>query len=133
MGSPKFNQLSSVALGDPHEPENVVKPNPDGSINVDIVGTIAPVIGAPNFATGQVAVQTTATLIVAARATRSDVAIVNNTGTDTIYVGASNVTVGTGVPLGSIQFAAMTADTTAALYGIVATTPQTVGYIETYT
>ena len=133
MGTPNFNQLSAIAVADPHEPQNAIKPNADGSINVNTGVSPAPPLGASTIATGIVSVATTAggTLIAAARANRTDITIVNE-GTTDVRLGASGVTTATGLLLAGIKGAALTLSTRAAVYGIVAASTQNVSFEENY-
>lgn len=89
--------------------------------------------GSGNIATNQVSVASTAggTQIVAARTARVDVTI-ENSGTTDVYLGASGVTTSTGFLLKGIAGAAVTINTAAAVYGIVASSTQTVSYVETF-
>ena len=87
--------------------------------------------GAASFATGQVSVANTATAIVAARAGRRAVMIINNGATD-VSIGGSSVTTSNGLLLTGTAGAAVSIPTTAAVYGIVGTGTQTVSYIEVY-
>ena len=99
------------------------------------VTTSGPPVGAGSLATNQVSVPNTAggTLIVAARPTRKSVLVINLTGTDTLYIGNTGLTTGTGLPIVAIPGAGAEIDTTAAIYGIIAGgAAQTVGFLETY-
>ena len=133
MALPQLVGRNSSFVCDPANASNAIKPNADGSINVNVSGS-APVKGAANFATGQVSVTTSAggTLIAAARATRVVIVMINDTGTDGVFIGASGVTTGTGLNLVAIQGAGAALDVTGAIYGIVATTSQTVSFFEEY-
>lgn len=106
--------------------------NADGSINTN---SSAPPTGAGSIATNQVSVTNGAggTLIVAARATRKGVLIVNLTGTDTLFIGNTGLTTGNGLPIVAIPGAGAEIDTTAAVFGIIAGgAAQTVGFLETF-
>ena len=87
--------------------------------------------GAANFATNQVSVTSAATAIVAARATRRAVLIINH-GTTDVYIGGATVTTATGILLAGSEGASISIPTTAAVYGIVASGTQAVSYIEVY-
>ena len=87
--------------------------------------------GADNIATNQVSVTSAATAIVATRATRRSVLIINH-GTTDVYIGGAAVTTSTGILLAGTEGAAIGIGTTAAVYGIVASGSQTVSYIEVY-
>jgi hypothetical protein len=77
---------------------------------------INPVLnGAQNVATGQVTVATTATLIIARRATRRAVGILN-TGANTVFIGAAGVTATTGHQLTPGSFVGL--PTVAEVWGI---------------
>lgn len=84
-----------------------------------------------SLAAAQVSVNSTATLIAAARDPRGAVTIVNH-GTTDVFLGPSGVTAGTGVKLKGIDGAAITLPTKAAIYGAAASGTQTVSYVETY-
>lgn len=85
MGVAAFNMLSIIALGDPRTPENVVKPNADGSINTQAAVTAS--ASDFSFTTGAATA-----LIIPANASRMGYLIVNpslaalNTGHDSIFV-----------------------------------------------
>lgn len=82
------------------------------------------------LASGQVSVGTGGTLIVAARASRGSVVLVN-TGSVTVYIGGdNNVNASTGLPL--LANAAITIPGGAAVYGKTGSSSATVGYMETY-
>lgn len=87
--------------------------------------------GAANLATNQVSVTNAATAIVAARAGRRAVMIINH-GTTAVYIGGASVTTANGLFLTGTAGAAVSIPTTAAVYGIVSTGTQTVSYIEVY-
>jgi hypothetical protein len=108
--------------------------NADGSINVNVTASPAPPLGASTIATGIVSVATTVggTLIAAARATRTDITIVNE-GTTDVRLGASGVTTATGLLLVGIKGAALTLSSRAAVYGIVGSSTQNVSFEENYT
>ena len=87
--------------------------------------------GADNIATNQVSITSAATAIVAARSTRRSVLIINH-GTTDVYIGGAAVTTSTGILLAGTEGAAIGIGTTAAVYGIVVSSSQTVSYIESY-
>lgn len=87
--------------------------------------------GTPSGATGQVAIGTTATALVAARASRAAVTIINGTTTP-VYIGfTSGVTTGTGALLPGAIGASITIETTAALFGITASS-SAISFVETF-
>ena len=92
------------------------------------------VSGAAAIATAQAAPTTTATLIVAARTgaagTGRVAATVFNSGSTTIFLGASGVTTSTGLPL--LPGASLTLNTTAAIYGITSSGTGAVSAVETF-
>ena len=91
---------------------------------------INPVLnGAQNIATGQVTVNTTATLVLTRRATRRSIGILN-TGTTTIYIGVAGVSATTGHQLPSGSFIGLPA--TAEVWAISVTSAGTVTYVEAY-
>jgi hypothetical protein len=85
--------------------------------------------GTDNLATAQISVLNSATLIAAARAGRAAITILN-TGAVAVSIGNTAVTVGGGmiIPPG----ASLTLNTSAAIYGISATTGQLVSVVETF-
>jgi len=83
-----------------------------------------------NIATNQVTVGTSATLIVAARTGRKNVTIFQE-GNTLVRVGASGVTLGTGVPLIGTQGANIPIDGGAAVYGIAGSS-ELVSFMEVY-
>ena len=91
-------------------------------------------VGAAGLATNQISVATTSTLIVAARTgapgTGRVAVTILNSGAATVFYGVSGLTTANGsiLPAG----AAVTLNTTAAVYGIVATGTVTVSYTETF-
>ena len=87
--------------------------------------------GSQNFATTQVTLATSATLILAARANRIAVTI-ETLGTSASYIGGVTVTTSTGVPLLAVAGASITIPTQAAVYGVVGSGTQVVGAFETY-
>lgn len=86
--------------------------------------------GAPNYANGQVATSTTAATLVAARATRRSVLVVNNDATILVYVGAATVTASTGLCVKPAN--PVTLETTALIQVIAASGTPSVSYLETY-
>lgn len=87
--------------------------------------------GGQNINTGQVSVANTATLIIAARTARMDALIVNS-GTTDVFIGGSGVTTTTGTLLKGIPGAALAVNSKAAIYGVVASSTQTVSFLEDY-
>lgn len=88
--------------------------------------------GAAQIATSQVSVKTTLTPIIGPRTSRRGVIIENVTGSDTVYLGTSGSSSTTGYPLPAVANASVYIPTTAAIYGIVASTAQTVGVMEIF-
>jgi hypothetical protein len=84
---------------------------------------------AGTFATNQATITTSAAVVVPANASRRSVTIVG-IGTTDAYLGVVGVTTGTGVLLVGVKGAAMTIETAAAIYGIVASGTQVISYIE---
>jgi hypothetical protein len=108
---------------------------PAGTNTVGNVGVNNKPVGAASIATAQVAsVTSAATSILAARTgavgTGRISATIYNNGTVTVFIGTSGVTTSTGIPL--IAGAALTLDTTAAIYGIVSSTAGSVSAVETF-
>jgi len=84
-----------------------------------------------NIATGQASVTSGGNVVVPARADRKRVTIVN-LGTTAVTLGPSGVTTANGVLLAGVVGQTLTFETAAAIYGIVASTSQTVSYIEEF-
>lgn len=82
-----------------------------------------------SIAHGQISVGTGGALIVAARAGRTSVLIVNN-GATTVYLGGQNVDTDDGVPLAAD--ASVSIPGSAAIYGKTVSGTQTVSYLEVY-
>lgn len=93
----------------------------------DLVVAVATSTGGVLNATGQVSIGSSATLIIAAN-TRQGVLITNPSSTVTVYVGGSGVTTGNGQIIPPLQ--SITVPVVSALYGIVATSTQTISYLE---
>lgn len=93
-------------------------------------------VGSAAFAATQVSVGSTATSILSARTgvagTGRVSATVTNTTTTAIYLGGAGVTTSTGQLLPGIVGASVTINTTAAIFGIVATGSATVTALETF-
>jgi len=91
-------------------------------------------VGAGAFAASQASIGSSAGLIVAARTgapgTGRIAVTIQNNGSATVFVGAAGVTTAAGMPLAA--GAAITINTTAAVYGIAASGTQTIGVLETY-
>jgi uncharacterized membrane protein len=86
--------------------------------------------GGTTLTTGQVSVGTSATLIAAARTGRQKIGVTVTTAVQCAF-GNSGVTLTTGWPLAAVAYASDSWDTTAALYGVCASTA-TVGFREQY-
>lgn len=86
--------------------------------------------GSASFATGQVAVTTSATQIVPARSGRLAVTIILNGAAD-VFLGVAGVTTATGVLLLGVKGSSITIPTQAAVFGISAST-QPVSFVETF-
>ena len=86
---------------------------------------------ADNISHGQISVVSTGSLIVAARADRRGVIIIN-TGTTIVYLGTQQVTIANGLYLAGVVGTGIFIATTAAIYGIVSSTAQTVSYMEVF-
>ncbi len=98
------------------------------------LGALNQPVGSGSIATSQAPIGTTAASIVAARTGAIGAgriaATLYNAGSATVYIGGSDVTTSTGMPLPA--GASVTLDTTAAIYGIAASGTQTIGVTETY-
>ena len=88
------------------------------------------VLAAPNMSAGQVAVATTATLVVPQRDTRQDV-VLNVTAANSCAVGSSGVTLTTGYLLPSTIGASVTVHSRAAIYMVCASTT-TVSFVDDF-
>ena len=104
--------------------------NTSEPLSLDVAGNlrVLPYVPAAINSTGQVSVLTTATIIIAANASRKAVLITNPSTTVTIYIGTSAVTATTGSAL--LPGSSLTMPTTAVIYGIVASTTTTVTFLE---
>jgi len=117
-------------------------PLPAGAATESTLGALATALGSlltalgllprrpANVATGQAVVGTSATPIVAARAGRSSVTLIN-LGTTDVYVGGSGVTAATGLLLIGAKGGGLVIDGEAAIYAIAAGA-QTISFMETY-
>lgn len=97
----------------------------DSSNNLHVNVQTAP--GGVLNATGQVSVGNTATLIIAA-GTRQGVLITNPSSSVTVFLGGRGVTTGNGQEL--LPGNSITLPVVSAVYGIVASSTQTVSYVE---
>jgi len=111
-----------------------VKQLPTGSNTIGVVVVANNPVGAAALATAQASIGTTAASIVPARSGGSGTgriaATLYNTGAVTVFVGNSGVTTSAGIPVPA--GASLTLKTTAALYGITASSTATVGVVETF-
>ena len=111
-----------------------VKQLPTGSNTIGVVVVANNPVGASALATAQASLGTTASSIVAARTGGSGTgriaATLYNTGAVTVFVGNAGVTTSAGIPVPA--GASLTLKTTAALYGITASSTATVGVVETF-
>lgn len=87
--------------------------------------------GSDDHASNQVSIADTATQIVGLRANRQGIVIINNSNTD-IFIGDDTVTDTTGALLLGVKGSAITIETTAAIYGVVASGTATVSYMELF-
>ena len=106
-----------------------------GANTIGNVGINNNPVGASSLATGQAAMSSTASLIVAARAGAVGAGAVSrtlfNAGNYTVYLGGPGVTAATGFPL--LANASFTVTTTAPIYGICsAGLSSTIGIWETF-
>ena len=83
------------------------------------------------FATSQVTVGATPTLISAARDGGDDVTIMNF-GTTQVFIGNADVSVANGFPIPGVVGASLTIPATTAIYGIVASGTQPVAVLSTF-
>lgn len=98
--------------------------NPNGSRSVQQIGT-------PSFAANQIAVGTTGTLVVAARAGRQAVTLTSLTAVAYAVGPGAGVTTATGFPVPAVAGASVTIQTSAAVYAVGASAV-TIGYLETF-
>lgn len=125
MGS--ANMSATPLLAVPVDPQGVYAARP--TTNADGTGAVRS-IGSPSLATGQVAVTTSATQVVPARAGRLAVTI-TATSAVVFYVGGSGVTTATGAYAGGAAGASITVPTQAAVFAVGASA-LTVSYMETF-
>lgn len=111
---------------------SVVVTNPTAAnLQATVTGTITAQPGVATLATGQAALSTTAAQVVAARATRRAVTIINLSGID-VYVGNTGVTTATGQLLLGIRGSAITIETVTAVFAVAASGTPSVSYLEEY-
>ena len=103
---------------------------PAGTNNVGDVD-VASITGTGSLANNQVSVTTTSDTVVAARAGRRALLIVQH-GTTDVYLGTGTVTTTNGVLLKGVAGASISIPTAAAVNGIVASGTQTVSYLEVF-
>lgn len=96
-----------------------------------VPSSISSIDGEGSIASAQVSVTTTAGTVVAARAGRRSLLIVNH-GTTDVFLGPATVTVANGILLPGVKGASISIPTTALVQGIVAAGAQTVSYIEVF-
>jgi len=109
---------------------SAANPLPTTSVSTSSAPEFFRSVGFANIATGQVAVTTSATQVVPARAGRGAVTI-TSTSAVVFYVGASGVTAATGSYVAGAAGASITIPTSAAVFAIGASAV-TVSYLETY-
>lgn len=83
------------------------------------------------FATSQVIVGTSPTLISPARPGGDEVTI-QNFGTTAVFIGNADVNTGNGFPIPGVAGASITITATTAIYGVVASGTQPVAVLSTY-
>lgn len=93
----------------------------------DLLVAVQTSLGGSINATGQVSIGTSATQIIAA-GTRQGVLITNPSTSVTVFIGGIGVTTGNGQEL--LPGNSITIPAVSAVYGIVATSTQTVSYLE---
>lgn len=84
-----------------------------------------------DFATSQVTVASTATLLTASADGRDEVTI-QQLGTTPVYIGKAGVTTATGFPLPGVAGASITLPATEGIYGITASGTQAVAVLVTF-
>ena len=139
IGSITISGTPTVVIGSLPLPPNAAQETGGNlaAIASSLAGTLAQQqIGTANFATAQISVGTSATLIVAARSggrgTGRKTTCITNTSTTAVYLGGSGVTTSTGDLLAAGAGTGKCFDTQAAIYGIVASGSETVTETETY-
>ena len=98
---------------------------------------LSPAVGAANFNTGQAQAGTTVSILVPARVGapgtgRVKVVIVNETGTDKVFLGNSGVTAANAFILPAVAGESVTIESMAAIWGMSPTTTQNLSWYETY-
>lgn len=124
--APNFSGApSTTALVDKFgNPLDTPTTNADGSRSTRAVG-------APSFATGQIPVTTSGTLVVAARAGRQSVTLTSVTAVAYAVGPVGAVTTATGFPVPAVAGASVTIATAGAVYAVGASAV-TIGYMETF-
>jgi hypothetical protein len=87
-------------------------------------------VGAANQANGQFTAGGSQGQIVGARATRSGVTFINTDASNTVFIGPSGVTAGTGLPIPAGS--SITVTWTGAIYGICSSGTPVLGYWDEY-
>lgn len=106
----------------------------DGTISAKLRGLsiqLDKLTSSNSFATGQVALATTASQVAAERTTRRSITIVN-TSTIDVYVGGTGVTTTTGQLLLGVKGASLTLEVTGAIHAIATSGTPTVTFVEEY-
>lgn len=133
-GSLPTSDKADVTFGSPVSTTGILVAgeNPSGNaepLQVDANNKlIESSIGLGLNGTGQVSVGASSTQIIAANTARAGVLITNPSSTVTVYLGVTGVTTSTGAILGPNQ--SITLPVTSAIYGVVASSTQTVSYVE---
>ena len=109
---------------------SATNPLPTTSVSTSSAPEFFRSVGFANIATGQVAVTTSATQVVPARAGRGSVTI-TSTSAVVFYVGVTGVTVANGAYVAAAAGASITLNTSAAVFAIGASA-LTVSFIEVY-
>lgn len=116
-------RIGLVGVPDANGASNQVDVDSSNRLQVNVQTTAGGVLNS----TGQVSVGATATLIIAA-GTRQGVVITNPSSSVTVYIGGSGVTTSNGQELLPLQ--SITLPVVSAVYGIVASSSQTVSFAE---
>lgn len=140
-------QLNVNVVGGAGAPSNVTVVSPLGtqaiaasvavtpatSASWTVAGTVTANAGAGagSIATAQVSVTTGNVSVVAARAGRASVTIIN-LGTVDVWLGATGVTTSTGILLLGVKGASVTIPTSAAVFGTTGSGTQTVAVLESF-
>ena len=144
-GYPSFQVIVTTAISGSGNVTVTMVPVAIPNVSVVAAGidpaSTSPPVGSGSIVSGQATVGTSSTLIVAARTgvggygsgvagTGRQSVTISNGGTATIFVGPTGVTTSNGLAIA--QNTAVTLNTAAAVYGVVAAATQPASYLETF-